>query len=162
MRSDFDSQWEELSQSVLTGMKQWRLEHPKATLSEMEQALDERLGRLRARMLEDLALASPAAHLNSAADQPRAVCPGCGSVLESRGAKLRQLRTHHDQPLSLWRSYGVCPTCQVGFFPPGSRTRPVEGGANSTPSREPGETGHVDALSTSHPRVDPLHRGKGQ
>ena len=119
MRSDFDSRWQALSQEVRAEMRQWRLEHPQVTLSEIEQALDERLARLRARMLEDLALASAAADLSAAAEQPPAVCPECGSALESRGQKLRQLRTHADQPLSLWRSYGVCPTCQVGFFPPG-------------------------------------------
>jgi hypothetical protein len=118
MRSDFDGRWEELSQEVRAGVKQWRLEHPKATLSEIEQALDERLARLRARMLEDLALASAAADLSGEVEQPRAVCPDCGSALESRGQQFRQLRTHADQPIALWRSYGVCPTCQVGFFPP--------------------------------------------
>jgi predicted RNA-binding Zn-ribbon protein involved in translation (DUF1610 family) len=119
LQSDFDSRWEALSQEVRQGMKVWRREHPQATLSEIEQALDERLGGLRARMLEDLALASTAANLSADPDPPRAVCPDCGSVLESRGQKLRQLRTHYDQQLSLWRSYAVCPTCQVGFFPPG-------------------------------------------
>jgi predicted RNA-binding Zn-ribbon protein involved in translation (DUF1610 family) len=119
LQRDFDSRWEELSQEVMTGMKEWRVEHPRATLSEIEQALDERLGRMRARMLEDLALASAAADLSAETAQPRAVCPDCGSALESRGQKRRQLKTHSDQPLVLWRSYGVCPTCQVGFFPPG-------------------------------------------
>jgi len=39
-------------------MKEWRVQHPRATLSEMEVALDESLNRMRARMLEDMALAS--------------------------------------------------------------------------------------------------------
>ena len=39
MRKDFDRRWQELSAEVLTGMKGWRLQHPrlpgysKATLS---------------------------------------------------------------------------------------------------------------------------------
>ena len=61
MRKDFDQTWRALSDEVLTGMKEWRLQHPRATLSEIEAALDERLARLRARMLEDAALASAAA-----------------------------------------------------------------------------------------------------
>ena len=45
-------------------MKEWRLQHPTATLSEIEDALDERLSGMRARMLEDLALASAARNLS--------------------------------------------------------------------------------------------------
>jgi hypothetical protein len=102
--SDFDCQWGEWSQEVRTGMKEGRLEHPRATLSEREQALDERLGRLRAGMLADLALASTAADLSGEVEQCRAGCPDCGRGLEARGEKLRQLRTHSGQQLSLWRS----------------------------------------------------------
>ena len=45
-------------------MKEWRLQHPKATLRQIEGALDERLGKMRARMLQDAALASAAADIN--------------------------------------------------------------------------------------------------
>jgi len=41
MKKDFDAQWRTLSEEVLSGMKEWRLQHPRATLSEMEAALDE-------------------------------------------------------------------------------------------------------------------------
>ena len=43
MRKDFDRTWHELSEDVITGMKAWRLQHPRATLTEIETALDERL-----------------------------------------------------------------------------------------------------------------------
>jgi RNA polymerase-binding transcription factor DksA len=119
MRDDFDGQWSELAEEVLTGMKEWRLQHPKARLSEIEQALDERLGRVRARLLQDLALASAAADIKAAQEQERPVCPKCGRVLEARGQHERLLTTHHNQTLELERSYGVCPTCGAGFFPPG-------------------------------------------
>ena len=46
-----DQNWEALSHEILTGMREWRLQHPKATLREIELALDERWYRLRARML---------------------------------------------------------------------------------------------------------------
>ena len=32
-------------EEVMSGMKEWRLQHPKATLTEIEITLDERLGR---------------------------------------------------------------------------------------------------------------------
>ena len=47
MRTDFDAQWDELAEEVLSGMKAWRLQHPKATLRQIEAALDERLGKMR-------------------------------------------------------------------------------------------------------------------
>ena len=43
MRDDFDAKWNQLAQEVMSGMKEWRLQHPKATLREIEAALDERL-----------------------------------------------------------------------------------------------------------------------
>lgn len=52
---EFAQNWQKLSEEVLVGMKEWREQHPKATFTEIEEALDERLGRLRARMLQDSA-----------------------------------------------------------------------------------------------------------
>jgi predicted RNA-binding Zn-ribbon protein involved in translation (DUF1610 family) len=119
MRDNFDARWNQLAQEVLSGMKEWRLQHPKATLSEIEAALDERLGHLRARMLEDVALASAAADLSQATAAERPKCPECGQVLAVRGQHPRELTTHFDQPLHLKRSYAVCPQCGQGLFPPG-------------------------------------------
>jgi len=119
MRKDFDEDWRGLSEEVITGMKEWRLQHPRATLSEIEAALDERLSRLRAHMLEDAALASAAADWKSAAEATVPRCAECGKALQARGSHLRQVQTHGGQTLSLAREYGVCPVCHTGFFPPG-------------------------------------------
>lgn len=119
MRKDFDQRWRALSEEVLTGMKEWRLQHPRATLNEIEAALDERLARLRARMLEDAALASAAADWDSAAGAAVPVCPGCGKPLQARGRHPRQVQTYGGQSLMLEREYGVCPVCHTGLFPPG-------------------------------------------
>ena len=116
---DLDARWHELSDEVITGMKEWRIQHPRATFQEIETALDERLARLRARMLEDAALASRAADLSAASEAERPGCPRCGTRMEPRGQPSRDLLTHHDQTLQLKRSYAVCPKCQFGFFPPG-------------------------------------------
>jgi hypothetical protein len=53
-----------LSTEILSGLREWRLQHPKATMREIEAALDERWYRLRARMLQDVALACAAADGN--------------------------------------------------------------------------------------------------
>ena len=41
----FDRRWNELAEAVMTGMKEWRLQHPHATFRQIEAALDERLAR---------------------------------------------------------------------------------------------------------------------
>ena len=105
-----------LSYDILTGMREWRLQHPNATLRDIEQALDQRWYRMRARMLADLALRSSAANWNDAA--PRPTCPDCGRPLIRRGRQPRQLKTHGGQDLTLTRTYGYCPTCKKGHFPP--------------------------------------------
>gem|GEM_PF-1922638 len=51
----------QLTQEIMSGMREWRAQHPKATLREMEGELDARWARVRARMLEDMALPSAAA-----------------------------------------------------------------------------------------------------
>ena len=119
MNQDFDARWDELAAEVLSGMKEWRLQHPKATFREIEQALDERLGKMRARMLQDAALASAAADLHGAAVAQRPACPECGAPLEGRGMAVRRLTTQHNLTVDLTRSYGVCPQCGAGLFPPG-------------------------------------------
>ena len=119
MKADFDARWHALSEAVQSEMKAWRLKHPRATLSEMESALDEQLDRQRARMLEDMALASDVADLSLMPPEERPTCPHCGTPLGPRGKWDRHLQTEGDQEITLKRSYGVCPTCKVGFFPSG-------------------------------------------
>jgi ribosomal protein S27AE len=118
MREDFDREWERLGEEVLSGIKEWRLQHPRATLREIEAAVDERLVRLRARMLKDAALASEAAEWVGRDEAP--CCPRCGALLESDGTLgRRRLETEGGQQIDLKRQYATCPTCGVGFFPPG-------------------------------------------
>jgi len=116
---DLDAHWHQLTEEVMTGMKEWRLQHPKATFGEIEHALDERLARMRARMLEDAALLSRASEIHHLPEDERPCCPECGVPLEARGQQRRELLTQHDQTIELQRSYAVCPQCGLGFFPPG-------------------------------------------
>jgi hypothetical protein len=108
---------EALSFDIVTGMREWRLQHPNATLREIEEALDERWYRARARMLEDLALRSSLATWKAAEERP--TCPDCGRPLIRRGRQPRQQKTHGGHNLTLSRSYGWCPKCKKGHFPPG-------------------------------------------
>ena len=116
---DFADRWRPLSEELIAGIEEWRLQHPKATLREIEAAVDERLAELRARMLQDVALASRAADVSQGSPGERPVCLHCGTVVEPRGPRERQVTTHQGKTLRFTRSYVRCPTCQVGFFPPG-------------------------------------------
>ena len=100
MRSDFDADWDALAEEVMSGMKAWRLPHSRARRRQIATALAARLGKMRARMLQDAALASAAADLKAAQ------------------AAERRLITQHHPVLKLVRSYGVCPTCGAGLFLP--------------------------------------------
>src|SRR6266487_3737744 len=113
-----NTNWEALSHEILSGIREWRLAHPKATLREIELMLDERLAALRARMLQDVALQSLAADWNDLASAERVVCAVCQTPLVLRGKRARQLRTSGGQNITLERSYAICPTCKKGLFPP--------------------------------------------
>lgn len=117
MREDFDSQWQQFAVQVLSGIKEWRLQHPTATLAEIETVMDQRWAVARAKFIEDMALASEAANLQAATEP--VCCPDCDGVLGERGQHQRKLITQHNQLIHLQRSYGYCPKCQQGFFPPG-------------------------------------------
>ena len=107
-----------LNSDILTGMREWQLQHPNASLTEIEQALDQRWYRLRARMLQDLALEREAANWQASPAAGRPTCPDCGRPLIRRGQQPRHLKTHGGQDLTLTRSYGYCPPCKKGHFPP--------------------------------------------
>ena len=117
-KSSFDRNWQTLSEELTTGMQQWRLAHPKVSLRQIETELDARLSRMRAQMVEDMALASAAAEWDETDADGQPLCPQCGTRLDRRGTQTRHLQTHGGHDLALERSYGVCPSCQEGLFPP--------------------------------------------
>ncbi len=115
----FDQRWQQEAAAILSGFKEWRLQHPRATLSEIEAALDERLARLRARLLEEAALASAATDLRALPAEERPRCPACGQPMQLRGPEARHLTTTYEHALTLRRHYAVCPACDEALFPPG-------------------------------------------
>src|SRR5215213_6908580 len=67
--------WHRMTAEIMSGMREWREAHPKATLREMEHELDHRWVRVRARMLEDMALASVAADWTTTPAGQQPACP---------------------------------------------------------------------------------------
>ena len=116
---EIEDSWEQQAEEVLLGVKEWRLQHPKATLKEIEEAVDTSLARARARLVQDMALASEAAKVRSDPEDEGLRCGRCEHRLESRGQGPRSLTTYYDQRINLKRSYMVCPACRTGVFPPG-------------------------------------------
>jgi hypothetical protein len=107
-----------LSAEMRTAVRAWRAAHPRVPLREIEAALDAHLARVRAALLQEAALSSPAADWTQVPPDQQPVCPDCQLPLAPRGAHTRQLTSHHDQPVRLSRQYGTCPQCGRGFFPP--------------------------------------------
>ncbi len=118
-RRNFEQRWHQLSAEIMTGISDWRFQHPTATLRELETELDARLARMRARMLEDLALESAATDWRDQSAPSPPACPECGSPLQAGGLHSRTLQTHGGQTLTFERRYGLCPVCETGLFPPG-------------------------------------------
>ena len=91
---------------------QWRAEHSRASLDEIEDAFDGILGRVRTGVV------SEAAMLSEQSEQ-RQPCPECRTLMVRRGQRERRLLGKDGGMLRLERSYQSCPACGVALFPPG-------------------------------------------
>jgi uncharacterized protein YjhX (UPF0386 family) len=115
-REQIQAGWSEQSEEIMEAVAQWRGEHPRASLREIEGEIDRRLSALRAKMISDTANASASAEWETA---DGVVCPGCGAKLVKKGKKKRVLLTREGRKIELVRDYGVCVACGQGIFPPG-------------------------------------------
>jgi hypothetical protein len=100
-------------------VKEWREAHPKATFQEIEQEVDARLNRLRARMVQDLAQQSEASNWSGPASTDAPVCPNCGGPLRKRGKQSRDLQSSGGSRINLERQFASCTHCGYSFFPTG-------------------------------------------
>jgi hypothetical protein len=107
-----------LSGEVRAALQAWRAAHPRVPLRDIETTVDAHLARLRAALLEEAALNSPATDWAAVPPDQQPVCPDCQVPLRRRGAHTRHLYSHQDHPVTLVRQYGTCPQCGRGFFPP--------------------------------------------
>lgn len=114
----FDERWRALADEALTGVSDWRAAHPKATFTEIEEEVENRLTALRSRMIEDVTQASAVSDVTALADDERPCCPDCKGRLEAHGQQKRELQTLRGVAVSLLRSYTVCQSCGTGLFPP--------------------------------------------
>jgi hypothetical protein len=118
MEKASEEHWRELSENILTDVKEWRRSHPKATFREIEDEVHARLSRLEAQMIQDTAQESPSRAWSGRSQQERPTCPVCQAPLQARGKRERTLQGGGGQEMTLSREYGTCPNCQTGLFPP--------------------------------------------
>lgn len=113
-----ESNWRQRSVEILTGIKEWRQAHPKATFVEIEAVVHERMMALEAQILQEAASASSSREWGAETGQSAPTCPTCGVALQARGQRKRKLQGNGGQEVTLERTYGTCPKCGQGFFPP--------------------------------------------
>ena len=112
--------WQETTQAVAVELAEWRRAHPKATLTEIEEAVFEAMQKLQSQAMSDVVSASAAADVATQPAAERSRCPRCGGQLEPRGRQRRRIRPARQRTtLDLERTYAVCTTCGAGLFPPG-------------------------------------------
>lgn len=111
--------WLKKSTEILTDIKEWRRTHPKSTFVEIEDEVHRRLMELEAQVLQDAAQVSESREWSHTSGQIGPLCPTCGVPLEARGKRQRTLQGNGGQRLQLERTYGTCPKCGAGLFPPG-------------------------------------------
>jgi RNase P subunit RPR2 len=112
------SEWEALSRVLQQTIEAWRQAHPTATLDEIESIIDTHLAPLRAKLVEATAQASHRQDWQSLEPAKQPSCATCGAPLVARGQHRRRLQTTGGASVELERTYGVCPICGQGLFPP--------------------------------------------
>lgn len=112
--------WRALSDAVGRELVAWREAHPRASLTQIEDAVFEAMQRLQAQALQQVVLASAVADVAAQPVAERPTCPTCRGRLEPRGRQRRRIRPARQRaPLEVDRSYAVCTECGAGLFPPG-------------------------------------------
>src|ERR1700738_4284124 len=101
-----EERWRELSEEILTDVKEWRRSHPKATFREIEDEVHTRMSRLEAQMVQDTAQESKSREWSGTDKQERPTCPVCQTPLQSRGKRQRKLQGVAGQEVTLSRDYG--------------------------------------------------------
>jgi hypothetical protein len=115
--TDRERRWGEVSRAVGEELAVWRQEHPRASLSAIEEALEERWAQARAQLVQEAAEASAARDLKQAATGPAATCPACAGVVREKSWEARQL-TMDGARRSAWNDrWASAPAAARSFFP---------------------------------------------
>ena len=103
----------EMPDDLAVKMRQWRQANPKATLTEIEQAVEAELAQLRRQLVQEMVQ-------EEANGQPAVPdCPQCGQAMVKNGRRKRKLHTKEGQTVQLDRQQWRCLNCGATLFPPG-------------------------------------------
>jgi hypothetical protein len=112
-------EWTRKFRQASSEISDWRGRNPRASLTEIENTVDEELAKVRAAMIQELAMESALTDIKQLPKEERPKCPKCGRLLASNGKQKRQVTTTYEQSVELERSKGYCSNCRISFFPPG-------------------------------------------
>lgn len=131
---------------VLEAIQTWHVTHPRATLAEMDTALYPLLMQLQAACMQEMAQEQPEAHWAAYPETERPRCPTCQVPLRPHGTRPRRLQGRGGASVDLDRTYGVCPQCGTGVFPPGPSAGGAHGAADADDGDLWGAVGPADLL----------------
>jgi len=98
----------------IEGLNKWREKHPRATMREIEEEIDRRMSKMRARLITDTVMRSTSIGMEKGKKE---MCPKCGGEVKKKGKKKRKLETNGGQEIEFEREYVTCQSCGHGFFP---------------------------------------------
>ncbi len=113
-----ENRFKELSEEIMGEMTAWNASHPKATLLEIEVKARELASKLEAHLIQESAMQREASDWSQGEASQRPTCPTCRVPLVWRGKRARHLQATAGRDIHLQRTYGSCPQCGTGFFPP--------------------------------------------
>ena len=98
---------------LLDKLNQWRQANPQATLTEIEEAVEAELAKIRNEWVTTLA------QVSEESEQDAPLCPECGREMVKNGRRKRQLKGKEGQTIELERQQWRCLGCGATLFPPG-------------------------------------------
>lgn len=101
------------SEDLADKVRQWRHDHPKATLTEIEDTIDQAWAQLRQKIVAEL--------IEETAPQAETVIhyPECKATMVKNGKKKRKLVIKGGEEVSIERQQMRCLACGTTLFPPG-------------------------------------------
>jgi ribosomal protein S27AE len=109
----------DLSEEIIGDMGNWNKSNQDATFLEIEEKARELASRLEVVLIEKSALEREEESWAEKEEGERPTCPNCKGPLVSRGKRMRSLQGAQGREIKLKRTYGTCPNCGTGLFPPG-------------------------------------------
>ena len=113
-----ENRLKEVSDQIIGEMTAWNASHPKATFLDIEVKARELVSELETHLIQESALERETADWSKQEASERPTCPSCQVPLLSRGKRVRHLQGTAGRDIHLQRTYGTCPHCGTGFFPP--------------------------------------------